>query len=501
MGNKVNNCDYCCYKNVPGIDIENKNGVIFISNNQQELNKVPTLISNINSNILNSKNNPISHKTILKTTNEEKITAYSTAAISKTVSNKNLKQVNLIKIPETYYDKEMVITKELIDENICKIQRQFQHNLLLKNKKINENEDLQKKNNKISRTISQINNDESDCDNEENNDMKVSVEPFNIYLTDRYNSRAILINTHQISSESFYSKIDSIDISRETKGYFLYKKKNYSYKGNRDINRKKSGFGIIKWDDGSIIKSTFQNSKINGYGIFRDTQNENSIFYGYYIDNIPNGYGYYIKDNLKLESDSWDKNNINGIGMEIWEDDNFYQGEFLKSEKNGIGLYRWPDSTLCIGEWKDNKLNGYGLMKYSNDSIYVGEFKDNLMDGFGEFLWGDAEYYCGYYKEGNKDGFGIYIWNFDKVSCYIGFWENGKQHGVGIKIIDNVMKAGLYKDGRKVNKLNGTWEFKDYLKPEQMKFFKFLRQNNKNLIKYIQNLKKNEIFDENSFTV
>ena len=67
MGNKVNNCDYCCYKNVPGIDIENKNGVIFISNNQQELNKVPTLISNINSNILNSKNNPISHKTILKT--------------------------------------------------------------------------------------------------------------------------------------------------------------------------------------------------------------------------------------------------------------------------------------------------------------------------------------------------------------------------------------------------------------------------------------------------
>ena len=501
MGNKVDNCDYCCYKNIPGLDLENQNGVIFINNNQQELNKVPTLISNLNSNIVNSKNNPISHKTILKATNEEKITAYSTAAISKTVSNKNLKQVNLIKIPETYYDKEMVITKELIDENICKIQRQFQHNLLLKNKKINEKEESQKKNNKISRTISQINNNESDCDNEENNDMKVSVEPFNIYFTDRYISRAILMNSHQISSESFYSKIDSIDISRETKGYFLYKKKQYSYQGHRDINNKKTGFGIIKWDDGSIIKSTFINSKINGYGIFKDTQNDNSIFYGNYRDNIPNGYGYYTKQNLKLESDSWDKNNINGIGMEIWEDDNFYQGELYHSEKNGIGLYRWPDGTLCLGEWKDNKLNGYGLMKYSNDSIYVGEFKDNLMDGFGEFLWGDAEYYCGYYSNGNKDGFGIYIWNFDKVSCHIGFWENGKQHGVGIKIVDNVMKVGLYKDGRKVNKLNGTWEFKDYLKPEQMKFFKFLRQNNKNLVKYIQNLKKNEIFDENSFTV
>jgi len=497
MGNKVNNCDYCCYKKVPGIDLENKNGIIIINNNQRELNKVPTIVSNINTNILNSKNNPISHKTILKTANEEKITAYSTAAISKTVSNKNLKPVNLIKIPETYYDKEIVITKELIDENINKIQRQFQHNLILKNKKINEKEESQNKKMKISRTISEINNNEYE---NEDNDMKVSVEPNNIYSTDRNHSRVILMNSHQISSESFYSKISSIDISRETKGFFLYKKKNYSYKGNRDLNNKKNGFGIIKWDDGSILKSTFHNSKINGYGIFKDTQYENSIFYGFYKDNIPNGYGYYIKENLKLESDSWDKNNINGIGMEIWEDDNFYQGELYHSEKNGIGLYRWPDGTLCLGEWKDDKLNGYGLMKYSNDSIYIGQFKDNLMDGFGEFLWGDAEYYCGYYCNGNKDGFGIYIWNFDKVSCYIGFWENGKQHGVGIKIIDNVMKVGLYKDGRKVNKLNGTWEFKDYLKPEQMKFYKFLRQNNKILVKYIQNLKKNEIFQENSFS-
>ena len=71
---------------------------------------------------------------------------------------------------------------------------------------------------KISRTISEINNNEYE---NEDNDMKVSVEPNNIYSTDRNHSRVILMNSHQISSESFYSKISSLDISRETKGFFF----------------------------------------------------------------------------------------------------------------------------------------------------------------------------------------------------------------------------------------------------------------------------------------
>ena len=48
------------------------------------------------------------------------------------------------------------------------------------------------------------------------------------------------------------------------------------------------------------------------------------------------------------------------------------------------------------------------------------------MDGLCEFLWNDTEYYYEYYKKENKNGFEIYVWDFDKLSCYIGFWENGK---------------------------------------------------------------------------
>ena len=488
MGNEL-----CCYKNVSKQNLDPQSGINIINNNPQLDTKVITLNYNINTNL---KENSIKKKS----TKEEKITAYSTALMSKTVSFKNLKQSNLIKNPHTYFDKELVITKEAIDENICKIQRIFHNNLKKKNQRITEKEEVFNRKKKISRANSIKYKNEIIKSIE--NDMKIYDEPNIIYSTYRNSRNNLSMNSEYLESiSSFYSKIDSLDISNEPKGFFLNKKKKYTYKGKRDSEGKKTGFGIIIWNDGSQIKSIFKNSKINGYGIFEDKRNENCEFYGNYKDNIPLGYGYYIKGNLKLEGDNWEKNNLNGIGMEIWDDDNFYQGEFNKSEKNGIGLYRWPDGTLCFGEWKNNKLNGYGLMKYSNDSIYVGEFKNNLMHGLGEFLWGDAEYYCGNYINGFKEGFGIYVWNFDKISCYIGFWENGKQHGVGIKIIDGIEKVGLYKDGRKNNNLNGPWEIKEYLKPEYLQYQKFLQQNTKLLISYVMGLKHNEILVESSFTI
>ena len=501
MGTQISNISkICCYKNINNKNLDNDNRVTFLNTTKKPFEKVQSINSNFNTNILNSNINALNSKSKEKSPKEEKITAYSTAAISKTVSNINLKQVNLIKIPKTYFDKEMIITKEAIDENICKIQRLFHINLIKKNKKISEREESFLKNENFIRAHSGIPNEITETIE---SDMKVSEEPNFNQSSCRHNSKKnITISSfHQKSSSSFYSKIDYNDLSTEPKGYFLYKKKNYDYIGNRDSKGKKKGFGMIIWRDGSIIKSNFKNSKINGYGIFKDSQINNGIFYGFYKDNIPNGYGYYIKENLKLEGDNWEKNNLNGIGMEIWNDDNFYQGEMYKCEKNGIGLYRWPDGTLCLGEWKENKLNGYGIMKYSDDSIYVGQFKNNLMDGYGEFLWGDAEYYCGYYNKGIKEGFGIYVWNFDKLCCYVGFWENGRQNGVGIKIIEGVEKYGVFKDGRKTNSLNGSWEIEDYLRSEQVKYKKFLTQNIKSLIKYIVGLKKGDILVENSFTL
>lgn len=120
-------------------------------------------------------------------------------------------------------------------------------------------------------------------------------------------------------------------------------------------------------------------------------------------------------------------------------------------------------------------MNGYGVIKYANDNIYMGEFKENIMDGWGEFIWNDNKYYCGGYKDGNKHGFGIYVIDFKKLNCYIGFWEYGQACGLGIKINDNDMIIGIWKDGKRINYVK-YWEIKDYLKPNQIKYFKFLHR-------------------------
>ena len=335
----------------------------------------------------------------------------------------------------------------------------------------------------------------------ESNSLEVSDETPSNILHSYTNLKNINLKNQRPSISSIFSELENVIISQHPKGYFLYKSKNYKYYGNKDSNGLKQGFGIVKWIDKSELKSIFENNKINTYGIFTDYQMDYSIFCGKYKDNIPKGYGYYIKDNIRTEGDGWLKNHMNGIGMQIFcSDDHFYQGEFYKSSKSGIGLYRWSDGSVCLGEWNDDKLNGYGIIKYSNDNVFVGEFKENLMDGWGEFLWNDRKYYLGEYKDGLKHGFGIYVSDFKKIDFYAGFWEYGKVNGFGIKVDGENLKIGVWKDGRKVSWIK-QWEIKDYVKPSQNKFLKFLKQDYNSLKKFVVKCQKHEIFHEKFLTI
>ena len=290
---------------------------------------------------------------------------------------------------------------------------------------------------------------------------------------------------------SLFSNFENTVISSFPIGYFLYKNINYNYLGEKDEKKNKNGFGIITYDDKSKLKGNFKNNKLNGFGKFIDLH---SIYSGNYIDSIPNGFGIYKKDNVTTIGDDWLKNNLNGVGFQIFGLNDFYEGEFNKSVKQGIGLYHWNDNTICFGEWNDDKMNGYGVIKYANDNIYMGEFKENIMDGWGEFIWNDNKYYCGGYKDGFKHGFGIYVIDFKKLNCYIGFWEYGQACGLGIKINDNDMIIGIWKDGKRINYVK-YWEIKDYLKPNQIKYFKFLHRDIKFFKQYIIGLRKNDLIN------
>jgi hypothetical protein len=101
---------------------------------------------------------------------------------------------------------------------------------------------------------------------------------------------------------------------------------------------------------------------------------------------------------------------------------------------------------------------------------------------------------------GIKDGFGIFVWNFDKSDAYIGFWENGKTSGIGIKLDDKNCKLCYWKEGRKINVIK-SWELDDYLKGCNNKYKKIFEKKHKSLVKFIHKLKNGDIFKEKFYSL
>ena len=292
---------------------------------------------------------------------------------------------------------------------------------------------------------------------------------------------------------SIFSNVEVI--YNRPNGYFPYKKQTSKYLGMKDHKKRKQGFGIILFEDKSEFKGIFVNDKASGNGMFIDNGEEYSVYLGNYLNNSPKGFGVFQKDKIVLIGDNWEKNKLDGIGVELSFND-FYQGEFQTSVKQGIGLYHWKNNTVCFGEWNDDNLNGYGVIKFDDQHIYIGEIKDGLMNGWGEFYWGNNTMYCGQYKNGIKLGFGIYVSSFKKLDAYIGFWKEGKIDGVGIFLNDKSFSFWRCNNGKKIDSIN-QHEIIDYLKFNHRKFYKILGKDYKYLKNFILSLKDNEISKEN----
>ena len=279
------------------------------------------------------------------------------------------------------------------------------------------------------------------------------------------------------SNESIEKKIfPENSIVNEIYGYFLIKKsKSLKYKGEKDKNNhKKNGFGIVEWDDKSKLTGNFSNNKISGICKFYNKEKE-GIFMGEYRENYPNGYGYYKTSKIKIEG-NWNKNYINGLGIEIKNDGTYYQGEFSNNKKNGIGIYKWSDGTIYEGEFLNDIMNGIGIINYNDGRIYSGEILNGFMNGYGIFKWNNGDIYIGEYVKDVKCGFGIFIWKKKPLIAFCGFWDKGKQNGVGVKINEGVFKFGFWKDGKKESWINYS-EIGNFMTKEQEKYKKFIGKN------------------------
>ena len=281
-------------------------------------------------------------------------------------------------------------------------------------------------------------------------------------------------------------KIEREIIENTIKGFYLYKKYKCKYEGyyklkiketednssdeiNKDKSKKvKHGFGKISFIDNSVVYSNFKDNKSNG--MTKYINNEfNTYFYGEYKQGKPFGYGIFKNSHKTIYEGYFKKNYLNGICEIKYSDGSFYRGESLNNQRSGIGFYRLYDGTIYIGEFYNDLMKGYCIIYYNNERMYQGQIENGLKNGYGEFTWGIGQKYIGNYKDDLKHGFGIFISNIKPLNVYIGFWKEGKFDGIGMKINNNQQKCGIYKDGRLIEKLLGSWAFKDYMYNPTMK--------------------------------
>ena len=418
--------------------IELKKSEMIISNLSNEFTKVNSKIKSILKNktsTIKSNNNNSKNKTVLK---KNRIIDFDNDSDMKSIQNKN---------------KTFINTK--------------------KKSKIKVNFEKKKKNNKKDIAI-QFNDDvlsESKINkNKSSYLLSTLLKDIELVNVSEESFRSLTLKSsklqNQMSKLSLRHPMDNDYI----KGNFLLKKMKFKYEGDKDQEGKKVGFGIILYEDTSKIMGYFYNSKLNGIVCFYNCGLDNSTFVGEYTDNIPDGYGLYTRQGLKLEGMNWNKNFINDIGIAVWDEGDFYQGEFKNNLKNGIGTYRWPDGTNYQGYFKNNQIDGYGEINFSNGNSYIGEFNEGYLSGWGKFIWEDKKCYIGNYKENKKNGFGIFIWNYDPLLALVGFWEKGVQIGFCIKLLKGYIKYIFVQDSKKNIEISSKGDICRYLKPSQMKY-------------------------------
>ena len=254
------------------------------------------------------------------------------------------------------------------------------------------------------------------------------------------------------------------------------------YIGMRDSRGNKSGFGIQKIPDGSKFRGIFSNDKANGWGIYEHKDGDS--YRGQYENDRISGYGEYTHTNGAVYYGYWIDFQQFGIGYEIWNDSSKYSGEYNNGKKDGIGTYIWSDQTMYSGEWKNNNIQGYGIYNYADGRQYSGEWKNNLMHGYGEIVYPEGKKYAGFFKNDKKDGFGIYFWPNNKF--FVGFWRDGKQNGVGKYIKGEVIKYGLWEEGKRENWFVNEDEFANCLDPRDERYASIFQWGRSQLKKFLE---------------
>ena len=113
----------------------------------------------------------------------------------------------------------------------------------------------------------------------------------------------------------------------------------------------------------------------------------------------------------------------------------------------------------------------------------MGQWYNNNKNGYGELIWPDGKKYVGYYLEDQKDGFGIFY--LKKYCFFLGFWKNGKRHGLAKYIEGNHINYQNWVDNQLINENMNELDFMNSFTDDMEKFRFFFSMNIKMILKFM----------------
>ena len=129
-------------------------------------------------------------------------------------------------------------------------------------------------------------------------------------------------NQRTKENNSLLTNILKENISKESDKNNNTNNNNYNYEYQQSSESeyyfhcdKNTNFGKKIWKDGSIFFGYYENNLANGWGIFHHYDSE--IFKGEFVNNEVNGFGEYIHKNGFINVGYWANNSQVGIGYEI----------------------------------------------------------------------------------------------------------------------------------------------------------------------------------------
>ena len=98
---------------------------------------------------------------------------------------------------------------------------------------------------------------------------------------------------------------------------------------------------------------------------------------------------------------------VEGVGIEIFNNGNKYSGEYKGGDPNGVIKVEYADGDICWGMSKDGQPNGYNIFQWNDGETYTGQHKNGKKDGYGIYRHPDGATYHGQLNEDKREGYAI----------------------------------------------------------------------------------------------